>query len=205
MDFPFKSIHIAGTNGKGSTAVYTGNIIRAAGFSCGVYISPHVVNPTERISVNGVNIPEADLERLLKKYCEGVTFFHAYTDAAFEWFKENKVDYAVVETGLGGRLDPTNIIVPKVGILTSIGYDHTDVLGHDLKKIAIEKCGIIKTGMQVVTCSQKDEAMQIIEETCREKGCSLVIVRDGDIRLKEQSLNGQTFDLYLPGKFLKKP
>ena len=164
-----------------------------------------MVHPSERISVNGVNIPANELERLLEKQESNgaATFFHAYTGAAFEWFLEKNVDFAVFETGLGGRLDPTNVIKANVGILTSIGIDHTNLLGSDIEKIACEKCGIIKPVMRMVTCAQRPQVMEIIRNTCMDKGCALQVVSPEDIRVSKRTLQGQQFDFDYDGKIYK--
>jgi dihydrofolate synthase/folylpolyglutamate synthase len=202
MDFPFECIHIAGTNGKGSTAAFAGAIMQAAGHVCGVYTSPHVLHPTERIRINGENIPEEALKRLMEKQeAEGApTLFHAYTGAAFAWFAQNHVDFAVLETGLGGRLDPTNVVNSRICILTSIGIDHTELLGSDIEKIAMEKCGIIKPHTQVVTGEQRPEVMRVIERECAAKDCMLHVVRPQDIRIKRRALSGQLFDFEFKGQ-----
>jgi dihydrofolate synthase/folylpolyglutamate synthase len=180
------AVHITGTKGKGSTAAMIDSILSTAGYRTGLYTSPHLLSYTERIKVNGKPISETDWARLveaLRPHVEAenalgdlgeLTTFEIYTAMAFLHFRSVKVDYQVVEVGLGGRLDATNVIKPQVGVMTSISYDHTDVLGNTLAKIAGEKAGIIKPGMDVVTAPQSPEAMAAIEKVCRERGVRLI-------------------------------
>lgn len=151
----FKSVHIAGTNGKGSTAHMLSSILQEAGYKTGLYTSPHLKDFRERIRVNGLMIPEPEIIDFVEK--NGATFesiqpsFFEWTVAlAFDYFKDQEVDIAVIETGLGGRLDSTNILNPELSIITNIGYDHMDMLGDTLDKIAFEKAGIIKKNTPVV-------------------------------------------------------
>ena len=202
MILPFESIHIAGTNGKGSTAAYAGAILQAVGRKCGVYTSPHVMRPEERIRIDGADIPAAEFKRLMEKHKDAPTFFHAYTYSAFDWFAENRVEIAVLETGLGGRLDPTSEADSGVAVFTSIGLDHTDVLGTDVAAIAREKCGILRPGMRTVTCSQLHEVMAVIRRECSDRGCPLTVVEDTDITLISRGLEGQRFDLRLKDRTL---
>jgi dihydrofolate synthase / folylpolyglutamate synthase len=151
----FRSVHIAGTNGKGSTAAMIAAVLQSAGYRTGLYTSPHLVKFNERIRINGKMISDADLVRytaLLRPAIDKMkaTFFEATTAIAFKYFADEKVDFAVVETGLGGRLDATNVLIPEVSVITSIAKDHTQHLGHSLKKIAMEKGGIIKRGRPCV-------------------------------------------------------
>jgi dihydrofolate synthase/folylpolyglutamate synthase len=179
-------VHIAGTKGKGSTAAMIASILASSGYRTGLYTSPHLLSITERIKVNGHNIPEADFADIMGRMVHDaeqvnrsgglgeLTTFELLTALAFIYFKEAGVDYQVLETGLGGRLDATNVVKPEVCIITSISYDHTDVLGDTLQKIAFEKAGIIKGGSNVVCASQQAEAMDVISRVCREKGARLL-------------------------------
>ncbi len=205
LQLPFRCAHIAGTNGKGSTALYLGSIIKESGLKCGVYTSPHVVSPAERICINGECIPEKELDLLLKNaYAAGApAFFHAFTAAAFQWFKINKIDWAVIETGLGGRFDPTNVILPEICVITRIGVDHKEVLGRSLDKIAYEKCGIIKSGVKVVTCAQKKDAMNVIEQQCRQNKSELYTVDKFQIMVNSRTIDGQSFDFCYDGGIIK--
>lgn len=190
-------VHIAGTNGKGSAAEYIYQIIMAAGKSTGCFTSPHLVSPTERFRANGRNIDAAELDALLleveqKKLAVNGSLFAAYTAAALLWFERIGVDYAVLETGLGGRLDPTNIVTPEVSVITSIGYDHMDLLGDTIEKIAAEKAGIIKPGIPVVSARQLPEAEAVVQAAaeCRQTPVYFL----PEIKVLAASLEGQTFE-----------
>jgi dihydrofolate synthase/folylpolyglutamate synthase len=179
--FRFKSIHITGTNGKGSTAAMIASILNEAGFKVGLYTSPHLIDYRERIKINGGNISETDFEsglELVRKISDQLadkpTVFEVLTAVAFWYFAKQKVDFAVVEVGMGGRLDATNVIVPLVSIITNIDYEHTAVLGKTLSKIAGEKAAIIKPGVPVVTAETKAEPLRVIKKVC-EKNNSLLI------------------------------
>lgn len=191
-----KFVHIAGTNGKGSVAEYISSILVAAGYRCGCYTSPHLVSATERMRVNGEYISEAELSGLLQEVknsglAVNETLFAAYTAAALLWFERRGADIAVMETGLGGRLDPTNIIQPSVVVLTNIDYDHMDVLGNSLTQIAAEKCGIIKPGVPIVSAMQHQEAVKVIYAHCRDKQAPLRFVRPAEI--VSSTMEGQIF------------
>lgn len=151
----YKTIHIAGTNGKGTVVNALAQILNANGFKTGAYFSPHIFSYTERFQVNGKNISQPKLNKYLKKINQiakkaKATEFEILTAVAFLYFADQKVDYAVIETGLGGRWDATNVIIPEVTVITSIGMDHMDYLGHTIKKIAYEKLGIVKPGVPLV-------------------------------------------------------
>ncbi len=183
-----KSVHIAGTKGKGSTAAMVASALAAAGYKTGLYTSPHLTDLRERIRVDGELISEAELVSLvarLKPEVEAVnrkasygqlTTFELLTALGFLYFALEGVDFQVVEVGLGGRLDATNVLQPEVCAITSINLDHTDVLGSSLAEIAAEKAGIIKPGSFVVCSPQPDEVARVIEETCLERGVGLVTV-----------------------------
>src|SRR5262245_12905164 len=177
----FPAVHIAGTNGKGSTAAMTANILRAAGLRVGLYTSPHLVSITERIRIDGREIPpdefarlataaRAASERLVAEDALGAvpTFFEQMTMIAYLYFAERKVDLAVLEVGLGGRLDATNICEPVVTAITPIDFDHQKYLGDTLSSIAGEKAGIVKPGIPVVSAPQSGEAMAAIIARCEE-------------------------------------
>jgi dihydrofolate synthase/folylpolyglutamate synthase len=175
----FRAVHIAGTNGKGSTAAFLAGMLRAAGHRVGLYTSPHLVSFTERIRINGAQISEGrvvELAERIRKGCrllgsgEGPgpfspTFFEVTTALAFTYFAEEGVDLAVVETGMGGRLDSTNVVTPLVSVITNIDLEHTEFLGNSLEEIAREKAGIIKRGIPVVTGASRAEAVGVIEGT----------------------------------------
>ncbi|MDO8481367.1 MAG: Mur ligase family protein, partial [Nanoarchaeota archaeon] len=167
----FKSIHVAGTNGKGSVCAMLESILRKAGYKTGLYTSPHLRIFNERIQISGTLISDAELETLLTKikpHYAGQTHFEVVTAAAFLYFAEQKVDIAVIETGLGGRLDATNVITPLVSVITTISLEHTDYLGNTIEKIAFEKAGIIKRGVPVVTMAQ-GKALAVIKKIARER------------------------------------
>ncbi|HRS96647.1 MAG TPA: Mur ligase family protein, partial [Smithella sp.] len=151
-------IIIAGTNGKGSTAAMTASILRSAGYNVGLYTSPHLVDVRERIVVNGQKIPRGEFHRIIacvkERVQQPVTYFEFLTAVAFVYFQKRKVDLAVLEVGLGGRLDATNVCRPLVSIITNIDRDHTDYLGGTLEAIAREKAGIIKTRGTCVTAER---------------------------------------------------
>lgn len=163
----FKSVHIAGTNGKGSVCAMTSAALVSAGYKVGTFVSPYIIEFCERIQINGHYIPKNDLCRLtetVKATQINLTEFEFITAVGFLWFSENKIDVAVVETGLGGRLDATNILPkPIVSVITKIALDHTAVLGNTIEEIAAEKCGIIKDNTVVTTPSQPLEALDVLK------------------------------------------
>ena len=207
-----KTVHIAGTNGKGSTATMLADMLREGGFRVGKYTSPHLVSFTERITVNEKEITEEEVADITE-YIRGrvrekdrnrpFTFFDFTTALAFEYFRREKVDIAVIETGLGGRLDSTNVIMPLLSIITNIAYDHTDQLGSSLAKIAFEKAGIIKQGVPVVTASE-GISRQIIDDRAKEFQCrAYALNRDffyektGDQRLAYRGINRNFGDVFV--------
>ena len=164
----FRSVHVAGTNGKGSVCAAIERVLREAGFRTGLFTSPHLIDFRERIRVSGRWADEDRLARKLEqigRLPEGRdrTFFEVCTALAFDYFAEQEVEIAVVEVGLGGRLDCTNVISPEVSVITSIGLDHTEILGDTIEKIAAEKAGIIKRGVPVVLGAMPDAARTVIE------------------------------------------
>jgi len=178
----FSSLHIAGTKGKGSTAALAESILRAAGLRTGLYTSPHLHSFRERMQVGGALIPEADVVRLVERTrplvgrVADTPTFEIMTGLAFAWFAEQEVQWAVLEVGLGGRLDATNVVLPRAAVITSISLDHVAVLGNTLERIAREKAGIVKAGVPVVSAPQPDEARTVIEEVCRAQGAPLSLV-----------------------------
>ena len=183
-----KSVHVAGTKGKGSTSAMIASMLTASGYRTGLYTSPHLLTIRERIQVDGKPIPKGDFVDVvdrLKPEIETVnrldlsgelTTFEILTALAFAHFRDRAVDFQVMEVGLGGRLDATNVVEPEVCIITSISLDHTEVLGDTIAQIAAEKAGIIKPGSSVVCAPQVPEAAAAIEEACLERGASLVTV-----------------------------
>ncbi|MHB8882777.1 MAG: bifunctional folylpolyglutamate synthase/dihydrofolate synthase [Thermodesulfovibrionales bacterium] len=198
----FRSVHIAGTNGKGSTAAMTDSILRTGGFRTGLFTSPHLVSFTERIRINAQEIPEAEVVSLADEV-RGLTgddddlcptFFEVVTAMAFIWFRRQKVDWAVIETGLGGRLDATNIIRPEVSVITKIGHDHAEFLGTTLEEIAAEKAGIIKQAVPVVTADQPPEVLRVFEQRAAAKQAPLsVFMKDFSAELLAAAPGRTTF------------
>jgi dihydrofolate synthase/folylpolyglutamate synthase len=183
-----KCIHVAGTNGKGSTTAMITSILIEAGYRTGMYTSPYLEEFEERIQVDGRNIPKEDLARVVTEVADAVdkvislgydhpTEFEIITCAMFKYFCDAGVDCAVVEVGLGGRLDSTNVMTPVLSVITSISLDHTGVLGDTLGEIAAEKAGIIKRRIPVVSFPQEEEAGKVIRETCSRLGCELITVQ----------------------------
>jgi len=175
----FRSVHVAGTNGKGSVCALVERVLREAGHRTGLFTSPHLVDFRERIRVDGRWADEAWLESALDRIAalpEGKdrTFFEVCTALAFTYFAERAVAIAVVEVGLGGRLDCTNVVAPETSVITSIGLDHTEILGDTLPRIALEKAGIVKPGVPVVLGDMASEARVVIEDVARERGAPIV-------------------------------
>jgi dihydrofolate synthase/folylpolyglutamate synthase len=183
-----KTIHVAGTNGKGSTTAMITNILIYSGYKVGCYISPYIEEFEERIQINNNNIQKSDLASIVTEVSRAVkevatlgygnpTEFEIITCAGFLYFYKMKVDFVVVEVGLGGRLDSTNVINPILSIIGSISYDHMHILGNTLEEIAFEKGGIIKKNIPVVLYPQEDEVTKVIESICEEKTASLIKVK----------------------------
>ncbi|MGB8253048.1 MAG: folylpolyglutamate synthase/dihydrofolate synthase family protein [Anaerolineaceae bacterium] len=199
----YKVIHIAGTKGKGSTAAFCAEALSTAGFKVGLYTSPHLEDYCERIQVNGEPISHEEMTHLvsyIKPFVAGIphlTTFEITTAIGFLYFSRKSADVVVAEVGLGGRLDATNVITPVVSVITSISHDHTNVLGHTLKDIAGEKCGIIKPGVPVVCSPQKEEALAVIQDTATNRESPLTLVgRDVHFVQVQHSIDGQTFYIW---------
>lgn len=177
----FRSIHVAGTNGKGSTSAMIESLLRTSGVTTGLFTSPHLVSFTERIRVNGKEISEAEVVSLadeVRRAAENIpgflpTFFEVTTAIAFLYFRKMHVAWAVVEVGMGGRLDATNILAPEASVITAIDIDHGDFLGSTLREIAGEKAGIIKQGVPVITALQYPEASEVLARRAEECGSKL--------------------------------
>jgi dihydrofolate synthase/folylpolyglutamate synthase len=186
LDHPyknFKSIHIAGTNGKGSVSHMLAAILQTAGYKTGLYTSPHLKDFRERIKINGEMVSEefvTDFTERLKPLVEEIepSFFEITVAMAFELFAGQKIDIAVIETGLGGRFDSTNIIMPELSVITNIGWDHMNILGNSLEKIAYEKAGIIKQNVPVVIGETLPETEKIFEQVAKEKNAALFIASE---------------------------
>lgn len=179
----FKSIHIAGTNGKGSTAAFIAQILQEAGYKVGLYTSPHLIRFNERIKINNEEITDEELIKLTKEIKELIekqglkpTFFEFTTVLAFLCFARQKVDFAVIEAGMGGRLDATNVIHPELSIITNISFDHQPHLGNTLEKIAREKAAIVKEKNWLITGEKKKSLLKIFHQECRKKKAKMLQV-----------------------------
>ncbi|QQR79914.1 MAG: bifunctional folylpolyglutamate synthase/dihydrofolate synthase [Deltaproteobacteria bacterium] len=193
----YPSIHIAGTNGKGSTAAMLASVLKEAGYRVGLYTSPHLEDFCERIQISGEMISQNSLMQLVEKFQViekkigiELTFFEFTTALAFQYFADQKIDIAVIEVGLGGRLDATNVMTPLVSVITSIGLDHQKFLGDTLEKIAFEKAGIIKPGVPVVIGEIPREGEQVIRRVAEEKK-SWVVHGHGE---QSRTMNVAQFD-----------
>jgi len=192
----FPSVHIAGTNGKGSVAVKLAKVLEENGYRVGLFTSPHLFTYRERFQINGKMISEKKvcqyLERILPLF-EHPTFFEVSTLLAFLYLAEKQVDIAIIETGLGGRLDPTNIVDPILSIITSIGYDHTEILGKTLDEIAKEKGGIIKERAPVVLGSTANR--KVLIEMAKAKNVSFVTCKEGNLNIVRAALKLLPFNV----------
>jgi dihydrofolate synthase / folylpolyglutamate synthase len=195
-------IHVAGTKGKGSVSALCASALQAAGYKTGLYTSPHLWDYTERIQINGKPISHEQLIELVKEVKPAVakipklTTFEITTALGLLAFAKNDVTAAVIEVGLGGRLDATNIVLPKISVITSISYDHTAVLGNTLAEIAGEKAGIIEGGVPVVSAPQTDEALEVLERVAKERNCPFILVgKDVKFERLTSSLDGQSLQI----------
>jgi len=196
LNFPerkFKTIHVGGTNGKGSTSHMLASILQEAGCKVGLYTSPHLKSFTERIRVNGQEIPKRKVTSFIKKQKgfleqQKLSFFEMTVGLAFDYFANEKVDIAIIEVGLGGRLDSTNIITPEVSVITNIGLDHTQFLGETLPEIAYEKAGIIKNNIPVVIGEKQTEVLPVFAEKAKECASKIYFASDDDKNYKTDLL-----------------
>ena len=205
-------IHVAGTNGKGSTCSFITSILKEAGYKVGLYTSPYLETFTERIRINGENIPEEDVARIVtlirekidQMVSEGYSYpteFEIVTTMAFYYYCEQNVDFVALEVGLGGRYDATNIIKKSdVSVITSISLDHVGILGDTVAKIAYEKGGIIKENGVALVYDQSDEAKDVIKEICKEKNARYIEVKFDDINVKQSNINSQIYDCTIMGQ-----
>ncbi len=207
-----KAFHIAGSNGKGSTSAFIASILMESGFKVGLYTSPHFVRFNERIIINGNYIEDQFVADFVNRHNDfidkyGLTFFEVTTAMAFEYFKVNKVDYAVIETGLGGRLDATNVLNPLACIITSISLEHTNILGDKISQIAYEKGEIIKPKCKVFIGKLADEAEAIIEKKCKDVSAKLfrledyLIEKHDMVELYTEEIELQDWEIPLKGKY----
>ncbi len=206
----FKSIHVAGTNGKGSVSHFLASILQEAGYKVGLYTSPHLVDFRERIRINGEMIPQQSVVDFVEANMHlfsdlHLSFFEMTVGLAFDYFAKEKVDIAVVEVGMGGRLDSTNVITPLLSVITNIGLDHTQFLGDTLEKIACEKAGIIKEGVPVVIGETQPETKPVFERVAAERNAPISfadrrwLVRTNDANRDESRLLFDVLDLDMAG------
>lgn len=205
LEFP--SLHVAGSKGKGSVSAFCASVLQAAGFKVGLYTSPHLKDFEERMQINGVPISRNTLAEYVEEIKPAVesipklTTFEIMTGLAFLFFARQKVDIAVIEVGLGGRLDATNIITPLVSVITSLYLDHVTILGETLEEIAAEKGGIIKPGIPVVSAPQEEKALNVIKKIAAQRGSQLIKVEeDYPFSIVSSTLDGQEFVLTNPGE-----
>ncbi len=196
----FRSVHIAGTNGKGSSSHMIAAVLQKAGYRTGLYTSPHLKDFTERIRIDGIPVSRQfviDFVANVKSQLEAIkpSFFETTVAMAFDYFAKSRVDIAVIEVGLGGRLDSTNVIMPEVSLITNIGYDHMDLLGDTLPKIAAEKAGIIKGGVPVVVSQRQPEVAEVFEKKALETGSQIVFGSD-HFRMHSSGSGYGSFDVY---------
>jgi len=191
----FKSIHVAGTNGKGSSSHMLASILQEAGYKVGLYTSPHMKDFRERIKINGNPISEKGVIEFIEKNktfleTNKLSFFEMSVGMAFDYFSREKVSIAIIEVGLGGRLDATNIITPVASLITNIGLDHTDLLGHTMEMISREKAGIIKANVPLVISEYQEEIAPVFEEIAKERNSDLVYADKEDLLEYKTSLFG---------------
>ena len=194
----FRSIHIAGTNGKGSTASILAKLFQVNNKKVGLYTSPHLLRFNERIRINGKPISDKDIINFTNKYKSfieknSITFFEATTAMAFYYFSKNKVDIAIIETGLGGRLDSTNVIKPEHTIITEIDFDHTHLLGETVEEITAEKCGIIKEKTPNITINSQKKIKDVIKKFSKDNNTETVFLSKKDIKNINQKKNEMKF------------
>lgn len=191
----YKSVHIAGTNGKGSTAHMIASILQEGKYKVGLYTSPHLIDFRERIKINGVMIEKDFIVHFINENINffndnNFSFFEMTVGLAFEYFKMKSVDIAIIETGMGGRLDSTNIIFPEVSVITNISYDHVQFLGNSIEDIAREKAGIIKSGIPVVIGEKQNDIVNIFINKAEEKKSRIFFAEDFDVNEYECELKG---------------
>lgn len=196
----YKTIHVGGTNGKGSTSHMLASILQKAGYKVGLYTSPHLKSFTERIKINGVEIDKnyiAEFVTAHREYIESLqpSFFEATVGMAFSYFADQQVDVAVIEVGMGGRLDSTNVITPELSIITNISYDHMQYLGDTLPKIAAEKAGIIKPGIPVIVNEYQGEEVARVFRESAERTKSELLIGDNNVTIPLFLDNGQMLNI----------
>ncbi len=205
----FRSIHVAGSNGKGSTAAIMASILSSAGYRTGLYTSPHLISFEERIRINGRNIQQKEVTRLaarIQRFVEkrAITFFEACTAVAFRYFADQDVDIVVVETGLGGRLDATNVVRPMATVITTISREHTEILGNSIGSIAYEKAGILKRNIPCITGVTSRSAFEVIRRKAKTVSAPLRRAGSVKVRVRERSIHGTVFDAETLGQSWEK-
>ncbi|TRO65768.1 bifunctional folylpolyglutamate synthase/dihydrofolate synthase [Christiangramia sabulilitoris] len=198
LDHPerkFRSVHVAGTNGKGSVCHMLASVFQAAGYKTGLYTSPHLKDFRERIRINGEVIPEEEVISFISRNkaflkANKLSFFEMTVGMAFDYFAKQKVDIAIIETGMGGRLDSTNIIIPELSVITNIGLDHTSFLGNDLASIATEKAGIIKKNVPVVIGEKHPETSAVFKEKAEASIAEIEFAEDNSFPFFDSDLKG---------------
>lgn len=218
----FKSVHVGGTSGKGSTAYLISSILTQAGYKTGLHISPHLEKINERMQINNIPINDTEfitLTQWIQPYVYEVeetnpygapSYFEVLVAISFEYFKRKKVDIAIIEVGLGGTLDATNVINPLVAVITNVDLDHTEILGNTIEKIAADKAGIIKNNIDVVTAVKQPTIFEIIKNRCQEKKATVTSVGDADLRplhwdtiyykIQSSTIRGSIFTIKTPEK-----
>ncbi|MBO4551978.1 MAG: bifunctional folylpolyglutamate synthase/dihydrofolate synthase [Candidatus Methanomethylophilaceae archaeon] len=211
----FRKVHVAGTDGKGSTSAIIASILESSGVRTGLYTSPHIIDFNERISVSGENITDSELSlfvSIIRPIVEDMrengmqcTFFEVTTALAFLYFKERDVEYAVIEVGMGGRFDATNVIVPDVSVITNISMEHTEYLGHTIEKISAEKAGIIKARVPVVTINE-GKPLDIIKENAEKLSARMITVNPPEVTSvsedrTEFTYKGVKYTVMIPGRY----
>jgi dihydrofolate synthase/folylpolyglutamate synthase len=192
----FRSVHIAGTNGKGSVSHMLASVLQEAGYKTGLYTSPHLKDFRERIKINGEMITEEAVVNFIAKYKEsfsdiGLSFFEMTVGMAFDNFRHEKVDVAIIETGMGGRLDSSNVITPLLSVITNIGYDHTQFLGESLQEIAVEKAAIIKAGIPAIIGETQKKVKHVFINRAKETGSSLKFADQESVSGIKPGLEGE--------------
>lgn len=204
-----KVIHVGGTNGKGSTTALISSVLAAQGYKTGIYTSPYIERFTERIKINDEEITKESIaelvtyvkpiiDKLVSEGLEHPTEFEIITACAFKYFWDNNTDYVVLEVGLGGRYDATNVVAPLLSVITTISYDHMNILGDTLAKIAYEKAGIIKKNRPVVVYPQQKEAMDVLMAAIESCNSKAYLVEDTEYKIKANEIDGISFDLFRP-------
>ncbi len=198
LDHPergLRCVHVAGTNGKGSTSHLIASVLQETGYKVGLHTSPHLKDLRERFRINGAMIAEEEVVRFVEEYRSGfeplqASFFEWGVGLALWWFREQEVDIAVIEVGMGGRLDSTNVVTPEASVITNVGWDHMEFLGNTLEAIAAEKAGIIKPGVPVILGEAKDSVAEVIEQKARVEGAPFIRVDQQKPLLFPSALEG---------------